>query len=152
MFANWYAELIFLLFDYFYAGEWRWGEAWNDVQAASLNLILGRMYHRCACRILAQDTHNILWCAFGESIELCVWHRSVNYAAGAIGKRCNFISMILQYDVMRHITLLTDDLDHFYQPSSTRCDLHRQIHWSTLCAWYVQHSQKFHTPVQYICN
>ena len=40
-------------------------------------------------------THTILRSAFGESMELCMWHRSVNYAAEAIGKRCNVISIIL---------------------------------------------------------
>jgi len=71
-----------------------WGEARNEVQAAFLTFILGRMHHHGACRVLAQYTHTILRSAFGESIEFCVWHRSVNYAAGAIGKRCNWISMI----------------------------------------------------------
>jgi len=38
---------------------------------------------------------------FGESMELCVWHRSVEYAAGAIGK-----AQLHYYDIMRHIELL----------------------------------------------
>jgi len=67
----------------------RWGDAWNEVQAAFLTLILGRMYHRGAWRVLAQHTHTILRSAFGESMELCVFHRSVNYEAASIGKRCN---------------------------------------------------------------
>jgi len=33
--------------------------------------------------------------AIGKSIEVCIWHRSVNYAAGAIVKRCDYISMVL---------------------------------------------------------
>ena len=78
-------------------GDFRtwWGEARNEVQAAFLTLILGRMHHRGTCRVLAQHTHTILRSAFGESIELCVRHRSVNYTAGTIVKRCNCIGMIL---------------------------------------------------------
>ena len=30
-----------------------------------------------------------------EFIELCMWHRSMKYAVGAIVKRCNFISIVL---------------------------------------------------------
>ena len=130
-----------------------WGEAVNEVQTVFLNLILGRMYHRGKCRVLTPRTHTILRSAFGESIKLCVRHRSVNYAAGAISKRCNLISMILcailHYAPYCTTTRNSDDV---YHPPSFRCDLHRQIHWSTLCAWYVQHSQEFHTLVQYMCN
>jgi len=89
-------------------------------------------------------TSVISWC-----IELCVWHRSVNCAAGAISKRCNCISMIL-CAILRYCQT-TRSWDDVYHPPSP-CDLHRQIHWSTLCAWYVQHSQEFQTlvaPVQY---
>ena len=43
------------------AGDLRtwWGEVWNDVQAAFLNLILGRMHHHGACRVHAQYIHTI---------------------------------------------------------------------------------------------
>jgi len=41
------------------------------------------------------------------------------------------------------------DVDH---PPPARCDLHREVHWSTLCIWYVQHIQEFHTRDQYLCN
>ena len=34
-----------------------WGEAWNNVQAAFLTLILGRMHHRGACRVLVHAYH-----------------------------------------------------------------------------------------------
>jgi len=129
-----------------------WGEALNKVQAAFLTLILGRMHHRGACRVLAPHTHTILRSAFSESIELCVRHHSVNSTAGTIIKHWNWISMIL-CAILRYCrrTELWDDV---YHPPSTRCDLHRQIHWSTLCTWYVQpwHSQEFHTRVQYMCN
>ena len=47
------------------------------------------MHHRCAYRVLVRRTNTILRSAFCESMELCVWHRSVNYATGAIGKPCN---------------------------------------------------------------
>jgi len=79
------------------------GEAWNKVQAAFPTLIMRRMNHRGACRVLAHGTHTTWWPAFGESIEMCMWHRSVNFAAGAIVQRCNCIN------IMRHIALLPDD-------------------------------------------
>ena len=127
-----------------------WGEALNEVQAALWKLILGRMHHRGTCRVLAPRTHSILQSAFSESIELCVRHRSVNYAAGAIGMRCNFISMILC--AILHYCQTTRSWDDVYHPPFSICDLHRQIYWSTLCAWYVQHSQQFLTLIQYMCN
>jgi len=46
------------------------------------------MHHRGACRVLAQHTYTTSLPAFSESIELCVRHCSVNYAAGTIVKRC----------------------------------------------------------------
>jgi len=47
----------------------------------------------------------------------------------------------------RSLLLLSFYFSHYvYHPIS------RQIHWSTLCAWYVQRSQEFHTLVQYMCN
>jgi len=127
-----------------------WREALNEVQAALWKLILGRMHHRGTCRVLAPRTHSILQSAFSESIELCVRHRSVNYAAGAIGMRCNFISMILC--AILHYCQTTRSWDDVYHPPFSICDLHRQIYWSTLCAWYVQHSQQFLTLIQYMCN
>jgi len=65
-------------------------------------------------------------------------------------QRCNYIIMISCATLSYCQT--TRSWHDVYHPPSTRCDLHRQIHWSTLCAWYVQHSQEFHTPVQYMCN
>jgi len=126
-----------------------WGDAWNEEQDAFLTLILDRMHHRGAYRVLAHHTHTILRSAFGESMELCVWYRSVNYATVSICKRCNYIIMMSCATLSCQTTRSWDDV---YHPPSTRCDIHRQIHWSTLCAWYVQHSQEFHTPVQYMCN
>ena len=41
-----------------------WGDAWNEVQAAFLILILGRMHHGGACRVLVWHTHTILRSAF----------------------------------------------------------------------------------------
>ena len=73
--------------------------------------------------------------------RFCVWHRSVNYAAGAIGKRRNFIILIL-CAILRYCQT-TRSWDDVYHPPFTRCDLHRQIYWLTLCAWYMQHSQSF---------
>jgi len=127
-----------------------WGDAWNDVHSDFLTLSLGRIHHRGACRVLVRHPHTILRSAFGASMELCVWHRSVNYAVWVIGKRCNWISMILSA-ILRYCQT-TRSWDDVYHPPSTRCDLHTQIYWSTLCAWYVQHSQEFHTPVHYMCN
>ena len=49
-----------------------WGETSYEVQANFLTLILGRMHHRSACRILAQHAHTILPSAFCESMS-CVW-------------------------------------------------------------------------------
>ena len=49
---------------------------------------------RCMQGIFTEHTYH-LTIAFSESIELCVRHCSVNYAAGTIIKRCNFIAMIL---------------------------------------------------------
>jgi len=71
-----------------------WVESWNEVQAAFPTLILGRMHHRGACRILAHRTHISLRPAIGKSIGLCIWHRSVNCAAGVIIKCCQSISMV----------------------------------------------------------
>ena len=69
-------------------------------------------------------THTILRSAFGESMmELYMWHRSVNYAAGAIGKRFNVISIILCATLGYFHK--TSSLHNFYHPPSTRCDLHR---------------------------
>ena len=107
-----------------------WGEVWNEVQAVFLTLILGRLHHRGACRVLTQYTHTILRSVFGEPIVLCVWHRSVNYVVGAIGKRSNRMSMRL-YAILRYCQT-TEISDDVYHPPSTRCDLHRQIHQSTL--------------------
>jgi len=42
--------------------------------------------------------------------------------------------------------------DDVCYPPSALCDLYREVHWSTLCTWYVQHSQEFHTRVQYMCD
>jgi len=72
-----------------------WREAWNEVQAAFLTLILGRMYHRGACRVLVHRTHITSRPTFSESIQLCVRHHWVNYAAWTIVERWNCISMIL---------------------------------------------------------
>ena len=72
-----------------------WVEVWNKVQAAFPTLILGRMQHRGACRVLAHHTHTILRSANSKAMELCMWHHSVKYAAGAIVKRCNCISIVL---------------------------------------------------------
>jgi len=127
-----------------------WGEALNEVQATFLNLILGRMHHHGACRVLVPRTHIILQSAFSESIKLCVRHCSMNYAVGVISKRCNCIIMILC--AILHYCQTTRSWDDVYHPLSAHCDFHRQIHWSTLCAWYVQHSQEFHTLVQYMCT
>ena len=60
------------------------GRRYNKVQTAFLTLILGRMNHRGVYRVLVQYTHTILRSAFGESMELCVWHRSVNYVTALI--------------------------------------------------------------------
>ena len=46
-----------------------------------------------ACTSTSHIYHATLRLAFGELIEL--WHRSINYAAGAIVKQCNYISTIL---------------------------------------------------------
>jgi len=72
-----------------------WVEAWNKVQAVFPIFILGRMHHCGACSVLAHRTHTTLRPAFCESIELCMWHRPVNYTVGEIVKRCNCISMTL---------------------------------------------------------
>ena len=72
-----------------------WGEALNEVQVLFLTLILCKIHYGGACRVLAQHTYTILRSAFGESIELCVRHQSVNCAAEAIDKRCNFHSKTL---------------------------------------------------------
>jgi len=69
-------------------------KAWNEVQADFSTLILGRLHYRGACRVLAHRTHNTCRPAFGKSIELCMWHCSVNYAAGAIIKRWNCTSIL----------------------------------------------------------
>jgi len=53
------------------------------------------MHHRGAFRVLVHFTHTTLQPALGEFTELCMRHRSVNYAAAAIIKRCNLISMVL---------------------------------------------------------
>jgi len=127
-----------------------WGDAWNEVQSACSTLILGRIHHHCTYRVLVHHTHTILRSAFGESMELCVWHRSVNYTVGTISKRLNYIIMILCAILSYWQT--TRSSDDVYHPPSTCCDLHRQIHWLTLCVWYVQHGQEFHTPVQFMCN
>jgi len=126
-----------------------WGDAWHVVQAVFLTLILGRMHHRGACRVLAQDTHTMWRSAFGESIELCVRHRSVNYAAGTIVKRCNCISMIAC--AILCYCRGTKSWDDVHHPPSTCCDLHVQIHWLALCTWYVRHNQEFHAHIQYMC-
>jgi len=79
-----------------------------------------------------------------------MWHRSVNYAAGTIVKRCNCISTVLC--AIMHYCQTTRSWDDVCHPPSARCDLYREVHWSTLCVWYVQHSQELHTRVQYMCD
>jgi len=81
-----------------------------------------------------------------QPMELCVWYLSVNYAAGAIGKRFNCIIMILC--ALLQTTMIWGDV---YHPPSTRCDLHRQIHWSTLCAWYVCNTARSFTHWSNTC-
>ena len=67
--------------------------------------------------------NTILRSAFCESMELCVWHCLVNYAAASISKRCNYIIMIscatLSYCQM---TRSWDDVYSFYPLQSPQTD------------------------------
>jgi len=111
---------------------------------------LGRMHHCGAFRVLVHYTCTTLRPALGEFTELCIRHLSVNYAAGAIIKRCNWISMVL-CAILRYCQT-TRSSDDVHRPASARCDPHREVHRLTLCTWYVQHNQEFHTHVEYMCN
>ena len=83
-----------------------WGDAWNKVQADFLTLILGRMHHRGACRVLAQDTRTIWRSAFGESIEF-------NVCEAPLGELCSRNDcqalQLHYYDIMCHMALLPED-------------------------------------------
>ena len=83
-----------------------------------------------------------------ESIELWMWPRSLNYAAGVIIKRCNraFVWYYASYSATARRPGVA------CHPLSAYCNLHREVHWSTLCTSYVQHSQEFHTRVQHMCD
>jgi len=82
------------------------------------------MHHRAACRVLVHRTHTILRLAFGVFIQLCKWHCLVNYAAGAIVKRCNCISMLLCAVLRCHTTRMSDDV---HCTPSALCACHREV-------------------------
>jgi len=107
-----------------------WGEAWNEVQAAFPTFILGRMDYCLTCRVVEHHTDTTLRPAFDESIEMCVWHHSVDCATGVIVKCCHcFICDSSPYstaaggpkvEVMSVVLL-------------RRIAISREIHSSTLC-------------------
>ena len=103
------------------------------------------MHYRGAFRVLVHRTHTTLRLAFGEFIELCMWHCSVNYAAGSNIKRCNFIGLVWHYSTARQpgVQMMSIVLLRPFVIATER---------STVYMWYVRHKKEFHTHVQYLCN